>query len=148
MAQFPIDFAHGEMDKRRPAIVVSTKAEARRQKCATVVPISSTAPHDLGAQHVILPAIAMPIGLRDGHVRYAKCDCVNTLSLERLDLIAGPRVGGRRSYVAGQVSFALLLAVRRAVAGVLGIHEKTFATSIVKGMRVEKVPSLESAEDL
>ena len=127
MAQFPDDFLHGEMEKRRPVIVISTKAEARRQRCATVVPLSLTAPHVIDAHHIVVPRSDMPNGLRDSpSTCFAKCDCVNTLSLERLDLVAGPRVGGKRIYCAGQVSFALLLAVRRAVAGVLGIHGKTF----------------------
>jgi uncharacterized protein YifN (PemK superfamily) len=128
MAQFPDDFLHGEMEKRRPVIVISTKAEVRKQRCATVVPLSLTAPYVIDAHHVVVPASDMPKGLRDApKTCFAKCDCVNTLSLERLDLVAGPRVGGKRSYVAGQVSVTLLLAVRKAVAGVLGIHAETFA---------------------
>lgn len=118
------------MEKRRPVIVISTKAEGRRQRLATVVPISMTAPHVIEAYHILVPMFDMPQGLRERPgIRYAKCDCVNTLSLERLDLVTAPRDGGRRIYVAGQVSFALLLAVRKAVAGVVGIHEKTFSHS-------------------
>jgi len=127
MAQFPLDYLHGEMEKRRPVIVVSRRSEASRQRCATVVPISMTAPRTIEAQHILVPTASMPKGLRDDHGdRFAKCDCVNTLSLERMDLVAGPRVNGRRHYEAGQLPHALLLAVRRAVAGILGIHAKTW----------------------
>jgi len=127
MAEFPADYLHGEMEKRRPAIVVR-KAKRGHQKCATLVPISMTAPRVREAHHVIVPTSSMPKGLRDrAGDRFAKCDCVNTLSLERMDLVAGPRVNGRRQYEAGQVSPALLLALRKAVAGVIGVHAKTFA---------------------
>lgn len=126
MAQFPTDFLHGEMEKRRPAIVVSRKADHRRQKCVTLVPISLTAPHAMEPHHVVVPVTGMPKGLRDRPgIRYAKCDCVNTLSLERLDLVAGPKISGRRQYEAGQVSHSLLLEVRKAVADVLGINRNT-----------------------
>src|SRR5688572_15662371 len=124
MAQFPADYLHGEMEKRRPVIVISRKIDRGHQPCATVVPISLTAPHVVEPHHIVVPTIGMPKGLRDRPgARYAKCDCVNTLSLERLDLVAEPRISGRRVYEAGQVPHGLLLAVRRAVAGVLGIHE-------------------------
>ena len=129
LAQFPEDFLHGEMEKRRPVIVISTKAEARMQRLATIVPISMTAPRVIEPHHIVVPVFDMPKGLREAPgTRYAKCDCVNTLSLERLDLVhSAAREGGRRIYFAGQVSFALLLAVRKAVAGVVGIHARTFA---------------------
>jgi hypothetical protein len=81
------------------------------------------------SHHIVVPVMGMPKGLRDRPgVRYAKCDCVNTLSLERLDLVAGPKICGRRQYEAGQVSHSLLLQVRQAVAGVIGIHRNTFDT--------------------
>ena len=129
MAAFPDDYLHGEMEKCRPVIVISRK-RSNGQKCATVVPISMTEPHQLEAHHVRIAAAEIPRGLRDQEgQRFAKCDCVNTISLARMDLVAGPRVRGRRTYEAGQASHALLLQVRRAVAGVLGIHEKTFLMS-------------------
>jgi mRNA interferase MazF len=125
LADFPTDYLHGEMVKRRPVIVVSKRFVRGRQACATVVPISMTAPHVVEAHHVVVPATAMPKGLRDkAGTRFAICNCVNTLSLARMDLVAGPRIGGRRSYETTQVSSELLLVVRRAVA-LLELHETT-----------------------
>lgn len=139
MATFPDDYLHGEMEKRRPVIVISRK-QVQRQKCATVVPISMTAPHRIQAHHVGIAAMEMPKGLRDREgARFAKCDCVNTISLARMDLVAGPKVRGRRTYEAGQASHALLLQVRRAVAGILAIHDKTFLATgslLPRGSRI------------
>ena len=74
IAQFPDDFLHGEMEKRRPVIIVSRHVPRDRQTCATVVPISTTAPHALRPHHVIVPAGAMPRGLRERvATRFAKC---------------------------------------------------------------------------
>ena len=124
LADFPTDYLHGEMVKRRPVIVVSKRNVLGRQACATVVPISMTAPHVVEAHHVVVPEATMPKGLRQKPgTRFAICNCVNTLSLARMDMVAGPRIGGGRSYEATQVPSELLLAVRRAVALVLELHE-------------------------
>lgn len=126
MARFPTDFLHGEMEKCRPVVIVSRKCDRGRPLCATVVPLSMTAPNMFGDQHVVVPASVLPRGIREAPgTRFAKCDCVNTLSLARMDFVAGPRIGGRRKYEICQVPDALLLDIRRAVASVLEIREIT-----------------------
>jgi uncharacterized protein YifN (PemK superfamily) len=74
----------GEMTKVRPVIVVGRRM-ASRKGLVNIVPVSMTAPRSPAPWHVVVPTAAMPAGWRDRPGdRWAKCDMVATVSVERL----------------------------------------------------------------
>ena len=112
-------FQAPEMTKTRLAIVISPKLK-RRDGLATVVPLSATYPDPLCEWH--LPLL---IDVPDpwGHVdRWAKCDMVNTVAYDRLNLPYS-----RHPVTGARVRFQLVVeppaveALRRCVAAALGI---------------------------
>ena len=74
-----------EMVKRRPIVVVSPK-KLKRQGLATVVPLSTQAPHRVLAFHHELDPASLPPPLADNQC-WAKCDMLYTIRFERLNLV-------------------------------------------------------------
>jgi uncharacterized protein YifN (PemK superfamily) len=86
-----------EMVKIRPAVVVGRALE-RRRGLVNVVPISMTAPAKRRLWHVPVSVAAMPPGWREKPGdRWAKCDMLTVVSLERLSLAGSARIGSMPS---------------------------------------------------
>ena len=112
---------NGEMVKTRPVIVVSRDLPGRG-KAVTVVPVSMTQPNPIQAYHVEVDVGCFPPPLRaKAGIRWAICDQVCTVSRDRLDMIQGPHVGGKKQFLKGRVHMPILMDIRRAVAHVLKI---------------------------
>jgi uncharacterized protein YifN (PemK superfamily) len=67
--------------------------------------------------HVEVSIEAMPPGWREkpGN-RWAKCDMLTVVSLERLSLAAAARRGGHRTFGQDRVDAATMKSIRRAIA--------------------------------
>ena len=70
-------FISPEMVKKRPVIVI--KKSKNNSKLVTIVPFSTTAPHNPSELHVEVE------GPLDGKPAWVKCDMITTVCLERLD---------------------------------------------------------------
>ncbi|CRX68663.1 MULTISPECIES: type II toxin-antitoxin system PemK/MazF family toxin [Stenotrophomonas] len=140
MCEFPTEYMHGEMIKKRPVIVLNNKI-ATRPRLVNIVPISMTAPNTVCAHHVDINRMYLPKGLRDqAGARWAKCDMVYTMSIERLELVRAHRGrDGKRVYDKGTLPPAVLLAVRIAAAKCLGVHAGSFTK--VNGVPDKLVPA-------
>jgi len=105
-----------EMVKVRPAIVVGRTLEGRRG-LVNIVPISMTAPARRRLWHVPISVAAMPPGWREKPGdRWAKCDMLTVVSLERLSLTASARRSGYRRFGQDQVDEKTMRDIRRAIA--------------------------------
>lgn len=105
-----------EMVKTRPVIVVSRVLDGRHG-VATVVPISMTPPSEPRRWHVLVPETAMPKGWREkAGDRWAKCDMVTTVSLERLSMADARRHDGKLRYSAAEIDASTLHRIRQALA--------------------------------
>jgi uncharacterized protein YifN (PemK superfamily) len=123
MCDYPSCFVAPEMVKARPVIVVSPVLPGR-SGLVTVVPISGSRPSPLREYHCELPSSVLPSFMRlDGESRWAKCDMVNALSLERLSPVHGPRdpMTRKRTYEYLALPADLLESVRKGIAKSLGI---------------------------
>ncbi|APG03384.1 hypothetical protein BJI69_05290 [Luteibacter rhizovicinus DSM 16549] len=104
------------MVKVRPAIVVGRTLEGRRG-LVNIVPISMTAPARRRLWHVPISVAAMPPGWREKPGdRWAKCDMLTVVSLERLSLTASARRSGYRRFGQDQVDGRTMRDIRRAIA--------------------------------
>jgi mRNA interferase MazF len=83
ICDFDTGFREPEMVKKRPAIVVSSKASHGRRLC-TVVPLSTTAPVPPKPWHHPLPHVTVP-GWIAAATMWAKCDMLATVSFDRLN---------------------------------------------------------------
>ena len=83
VCDFDTGFKPPEMVKRRPVVVVSTKASHGRRLC-TVAPISTTQPVPAQRWHHPLPHVSVP-GFRAENIMWVKCDMLATVSFERLN---------------------------------------------------------------
>ena len=72
-------FISPEMVKKRPVIVI--KKNKDNPKLVTIVPFSTTAPHEISELHIEVE------GPLDGKQAWVKCDMITTVCLERLDRI-------------------------------------------------------------
>ena len=128
MCAFPNEYMQGEMIKTRPVIILNKKIDGR-PKLVNVVPLSMTAPDPVCGHHVKVNRLYLPKGIRDKEGdRWAKCDMVYTMSIDRLDFVRGHRTaGGARVMDKGTLPPATLLAVRLATAKCLGVHAGSFA---------------------
>lgn len=108
-----------EMDKLRWVVCISPKFINRRDLC-TVVPLSTTAPANPQAYHVLLDRDPDP--KPSGDPVWAKCDMVMTVSFARLSAYWNGRgPDGKRCYVALHVSGAELGRIRQATLAALGL---------------------------
>lgn len=83
ICNFDSGFQPPEMVKKRPVVVVSTKASHARRLC-TVVPFSTTEPDHAHCWHYALPHVKVP-GLAPLGPMWAKCDMLATVCFERLN---------------------------------------------------------------
>jgi len=70
-------FIEPEMVKKRPVIVI--QKNKHNPKLVTIVPISTTEPHNISDLHVPI------VGPLDGQPAWVKCDMITTVCLDRLD---------------------------------------------------------------
>ncbi|WP_367347093.1 type II toxin-antitoxin system PemK/MazF family toxin [Stenotrophomonas bentonitica] len=150
MCKFPEEYLHGEMIKTRPVIVLNKKLQGR-PKLVNVVPISMTPPGEVLSHHVPISAAYLPKGLRDRTgQRWAKCDMVYTMSIDRLDFVKAHKgSGAKRVTDAGTLPPARLLQVRLAAALCLGVHHGSFVavSDTITPCRDTSLPSTSAAEE-
>jgi len=122
MCSFPDCLRDPEMIKTRPAVVVTKEHRGRPSLC-TIVPLSTTRPDPVRDFHVRIDERGLPraLGRRE---KWAKCDMLYTLCLDRFDRIrsARNRVTGQRYYETGRITADEIAAVRRAIAFALGLQ--------------------------
>ena len=105
-----------EMVKTRPVIVVSRVLHGRHG-VATVVPVSMTRPSEPRLWHVRVPESAMPRGWKElSGDRWAKCDMVTTVSLERLSMAEVRRHDGKLIHRSMEIDAPTLHQIRQALA--------------------------------
>lgn len=111
----------GEMVKTRPVVIISRSLPGR-DKVVNVVPLSMTMNGQPQRFHVEVPVECFPAPLRqkDG-ARWAVCDKITTVSLDRLDYVKGPLVNRKRADLKAKVHMQTLMDIRLAVADVLAI---------------------------
>jgi mRNA interferase MazF len=110
-------FITPEMVKKRPVIVVSPKERRHKSLCA-VVPLSASAPCSNEIHTSIKIALPSEFKKREWFQKdcWAKCDIINTVCLERLDLIyLGRDTAGKRIYSYIKIEDETLNAIREIV---------------------------------
>jgi len=93
-------FIAPEMIKKRPVIVISKHRD--NPKLLTVVPISTTKPEPILNYHVEMDEQFSLINL-SGKKSWVKCDMINVVCLDRLNLIRDKNSGLRYSPNVGDV---------------------------------------------
>lgn len=120
-----VDLSQGfrppEMGKRRPAVVLSPQLAGRNQLCA-IVPLSTTAPHNVRPWHYrfeLDPPLPAPYSTPE---MWAKCDMVQTVAFHRLRLLFdGKDAAGERVYDIRVLEAQHLEALRACVRVALGL---------------------------
>jgi mRNA interferase MazF len=107
-----------EIGKTRPVVVV-TPAHVRRRELATVIPLSTKAPHIPLSYHHRLTSVPFPGAAQDV---WAKCDLVQSVSHERLDRIRT----NTNNFVVGYVSHSDLIAICYSINAYFGIDPAPF----------------------
>ena len=103
-----------EMIKCRPVVLLSRR-NGNLGLC-TVVPLSGTEPSQIERWHHKMTRDKLPQKLRNMGDWWAKCDCITTVSFERLDRISnGKDINGKRLYVSPPTYAADLAAIRLCV---------------------------------
>jgi uncharacterized protein YifN (PemK superfamily) len=109
------------MVKTRASIVVSPRAVGHPQ-LVTLVPLSNTAPEPIRAFHCEIPPMFLPKFMQStGGARWAKCDMLYTMSLDRLELpqTSRDRKTGKRQYETPRLDLDHLRRVRACIAAAL-----------------------------
>jgi uncharacterized protein YifN (PemK superfamily) len=110
-----------EMNKRRPAIVVSPRLRQRGRLCA-IVPLSTTPPSQIMPYHYKLhvePVLPEPYNAR---FHWVKADMIYTVSFDRLSLpFNGKDAGGKRVYDVRVIDKADLIKVQECILHGLGM---------------------------
>ena len=83
MCNFDTGFKPPEMVKVRPVVVISPRPESATGLC-TVVPLSTTPPDPVQRFHYRMGRESLPAGKFQQSETWAKCDMLNTVSLNRL----------------------------------------------------------------
>lgn len=110
-----------EMVKKRPVVVVSPKLKHRDRLC-TVVPLSTTPPHEIMPYHYELRDLHLPYPF-DSDVCWAKCDMIYTVSFERLNLFKNGRgPDGSRKYTSAALNAEQMTTLADKILYGLGIH--------------------------
>lgn len=112
ICDFERGFVAPEMVKARPVVVVS-KSELPSRRLCTVVPLSTTAPHDEFDWHVLLAQNPLPETLGYKPI-WAKCDMVYSVSFDRLDK-PHRKTRGKREYFTTKLSPPDLDAIIRGI---------------------------------
>jgi uncharacterized protein YifN (PemK superfamily) len=122
-------FVVPEMVKRRPVIVISPR-DRYGYNLVHVIPLSTTDPHQVKAHHIKITMPHQLIGIKiseDCTIAgecWAKCDLVNTVSFQRLELIPlGRNAAKKRMYSNHCVDKDLLLNIRKTTAYMLGARD-------------------------
>lgn len=113
-----------EMEKRRPIVVVTPRLR-RRGELVGVVPLSLTepdAPEDFHCRFELANPLPAPF---DCPAMWAKCDMYSVVARARLDRFKAGRGGGKRIFVAGQVSADQLKAIKAGMLCGLGLPSLT-----------------------
>jgi mRNA interferase MazF len=120
MCDFSNGFEPPEIVKVRPVVVLSKS----HHQLVSVVPISRTEPNPIEWWHHEMDPRSFPRELGHFERRWAKCDIIMTVAFWRLDRIKGGKhpATGKRIYVSHTVLPSDLAAIRKAVAGILGIN--------------------------
>ncbi|MFP5348836.1 MAG: type II toxin-antitoxin system PemK/MazF family toxin [Gammaproteobacteria bacterium] len=119
VCDFSTGFQPPEMVKKRPIVVISPRRRVGSGIC-TVVPISTTSPHNPQPYHHQLNPASVPQQWR-GVAQWAKCDMVTTVGHNRLELIRIKNFGQNRQYVSYRITDDDLKAILAAVGVALGI---------------------------
>jgi uncharacterized protein YifN (PemK superfamily) len=132
------DVFQGEMVKARLVVVVNKKL-AGRDALVNIVPISMTSPRIRCPWHVLIPNSCLPslVVKSSAEARYAKCDMICTVALERVNYYQGHwnsdaqiRAAGlqrKRVSQKGKLDMATFREVQLAVASALGLTANIFA---------------------
>jgi uncharacterized protein YifN (PemK superfamily) len=102
-------FVAPEMVKKRPAIVVSKHKQ--NSKLLGIVPISTTEPKPILEYHVEMDPKFCSAHLSDKK-SWVKCDMINVISTDRLNLVRDRKSGVRHAPNVGQ---DMLLKVKEAI---------------------------------
>ena len=102
-------FIEPEMIKNRPAIVIHK--HRYNSRLLLIVPISTTEPKPILSHHIEIEQAFCQINL-NGLRSWVKCDMVNTVSLDRLNLVRDKSSGLRH---APNIGHAFLLKIKEAV---------------------------------
>lgn len=131
------DVKKGEMVKARLVVVVNKKLSGR-EGLVNVVPLSMTLPLIPRPWHVVIPNSCLPalVVKSSNEPRYAKCDMLCTVSLERLNYyqghwnsaqqVRGSGVPRKRVAQKGKLDMATFRRVKLAMASVLGVTASIF----------------------
>lgn len=118
-------FIDPEMNKRRPAIVVSPRLRQRGRLCA-IVPLSTTPPSQIMPYHFKLhvdPVLPEPY---NANFHWVKADMIYTVSFDRLSrLFSGKDATGKRIYDDRVIDKADLLKVQECILHGLGLTALT-----------------------
>lgn len=117
ICDFRTGFRPPEIVKERPVVIISPKR--RRERLATVVPLSNSEPAVLQPWHYLVPDGVYPPARAP---MWAKADLVMTVALDRLDRVRVRDESGNRTYRIFQMTDAQLAAVRDAVLAALGLR--------------------------
>ncbi len=102
-------FVAPEMVKKRPVVVVSK--HKHNSKLVTVVPISTTEPDPILEYHIEMQKEFCLIHL-EGKRSWIKCDMINVVSLDRLNLVRNKKSGERSAPDIGQ---EILVKIKEAI---------------------------------
>lgn len=108
-------FVAPEMVKKRPVVVISK--HKHNSKLLTVVPISTTEPTTILEYHIEMDPQFCLINL-SGKRSWVKCDMINVVSLDRLNLVRNKNSGLRYAPNVGKV---LLMKIKEAISKVHGL---------------------------
>lgn len=122
ICDFNTGFQPPEMVKRRPAVIVSRKSMGK-SGLVTVVPLSTTPPNPVKLfHHKLILSNPLPHPY-SAPLMWAKCDIINTVSLNRLWLPCDRKdSSGKRQYVTRMVNSADLNAIHQCILVAIGIN--------------------------
>lgn len=140
-----------EMDRTmRPCVVVQNNA-MERGRLITVVPLSTTAPHMPGRQHHLMDHRSFrewPLNWGgQGTPRWAKCDYIATISLERCVDPYTRDPYGNRKYRKVKIIAADLLAIEKCILWAMGIAPTLHIQPEVAAASPEAQPPQESSSE-
>ena len=115
MCDFDTGFMPPEMVKYRPVVVISPQPGWMSGLC-TIVPLSTTPPIPVKPFHHLMDERSLPPGKLRQNEAWAKCDMLNTVSVDRLS-----RATSRRQRLTFRVLEADLDAIRECVKIALGL---------------------------
>ncbi|MBQ0114176.1 MAG: type II toxin-antitoxin system PemK/MazF family toxin [Bacteroidales bacterium] len=113
-------FKEPEMVKIRPVVVISPKHRSGSRLC-TVVPLSTTTPIPQKDYHYLLKLERKLPKPFDSSTCWVKADMINTVSLDRLDLIRCGKIQGKRNYFRAKVTKDQLQEIQQSIKNALGI---------------------------